>query len=63
MSLAERLESVRRTQQAASDAASGTPTPAANERQRIADPFAAVKASVHQALLDSLGPQLYDPHL
>ncbi len=63
MSLAERLESVRRTQQAASDAASGTPTPAANERQRVADPFAAVKASVHQALLDSLGPQLYDPHL
>ena len=63
MSLAERLESVRRTQQAASDSASGTPTPAANERQRVADPFAAVKASVHQALLDSLGPQLYDPHL
>ncbi len=30
---------------------------------RIVDPFAAVKASVHQALLDSLGPQLYDPHL
>ena len=27
------------------------------------DPFAMVKASVHQALLDSLGPQLYDPHL
>jgi pilus assembly protein CpaF len=22
-----------------------------------------VKASVHQALMDSLGPQLYDPHL
>ena len=33
------------------------------ERARIVDPFAAVKASVHQALLDSLGPQLYDPHL
>ena len=63
MSLAERLESVRRSQQAA-EASSGTQTPATvNERQRIADPFAAVKASVHQALLDSLGPQLYDPHL
>ena len=35
----------------------------APERARIIDPFAAVKASVHQALLDSLGPQLYDPHL
>jgi len=27
------------------------------------DPFAKVKASVHQGLIDSLGPQLYDPHL
>jgi pilus assembly protein CpaF len=36
---------------------------AAPERTRLLDPFAAVKASVHQALLDSLGPQLYDPHL
>src|SRR6478672_11315216 len=59
MSLAERLESVRRSQQAANDA----PAPSAHERQRVVDPFAAVKASVHQALLDSLGPQLYDPHL
>ncbi|WP_406831793.1 CpaF family protein [Pedococcus sp. KACC 23699] len=63
MSLAERLENVRRNQQSASDAANGTPTPAAHERQRVVDPFSAVKASVHQALLDSLGPQLYDPHL
>ncbi|MGO4343453.1 CpaF family protein [Pedococcus sp. 2YAF34] len=63
MSLAERLESVRRSQQAANDAASNTPAPSAHERQRVVDPFAAVKASVHQALLDSLGPQLYDPHL
>jgi pilus assembly protein CpaF len=60
MSLADRLESVRRSQQSATEAAA---TPAANERPRIIDPFATVKASVHQALLDSLGPQLYDPHL
>ncbi|GAA4724812.1 CpaF family protein [Pedococcus ginsenosidimutans] len=63
MSLAERLESVRRSQQAATDAANNTPAPSPHERQRVVDPFAAVKASVHQALLDSLGPQLYDPHL
>jgi len=63
MSLAERLESVRRSQQAATDAANNTPAPSVHERQRVVDPFAAVKASVHQALLDSLGPQLYDPHL
>jgi len=30
---------------------------------RQVDPFAKVKASVHQGLIDSLGPQLYDPHL
>ena len=28
-----------------------------------ADPFAAVKRSVHDALLDELGPKLYDAHL
>lgn len=59
MSLADRLESVRRSQQpAAKDHGTGAP-----DRARIVDPFASVKASVHQALLDSLGPQLYDPHL
>ena len=63
MSLAERLESVRRGQQAAIDAAAPAGSPTAHERPRVIDPFAAVKASVHQALLDSLGPQLYDPHL
>lgn len=59
MSLADRLESVRRGQQPVAND-HGTAAP---ERTRIVDPFAAVKASVHQALLDSLGPQLYDPHL
>jgi len=29
----------------------------------VVDPFAKVKASVHQGLIDNLGPQLYDPHL
>lgn len=59
MSLADRLESVRRSQQPiATDQGAAAP-----DRNRIVDPFAAVKASVHQALLDSLGPQLYDPHL
>ncbi|TCM48978.1 CpaF family protein [Kribbella sp. VKM Ac-2568] len=30
---------------------------------RNADPFAGVKRSVHQGLLESLGPKLYDAHL
>lgn len=59
MSLADRLDSVRRSQQPAAND-HGTVTP---DKVRVVDPFAAVKASVHQALLDSLGPQLYDPHL
>ena len=60
MSLADRLDSVRRAQQPVVDQGPAGPDA---DRPSIVDPFAAVKASVHQALLDSLGPQLYDPHL
>jgi pilus assembly protein CpaF len=61
VSLADRLESVRK---AAAPPAEASANPAhTHDRVRLIDPFAAVKAGVHQALLDSLGPQLYDPHL
>ncbi len=101
MSLAARLESIRRSQEQQSgagqseaghsegqddDRAAGArepspdpapappgpgqhtqrhvPTgPARPAGRRPADPFAEVKASIHTALLGSLGPQLYDPHL
>jgi pilus assembly protein CpaF len=63
MNLAERIDSVRRSQQGAAEPAAHGGITGTVERARIIDPFAAVKASVHQALLDSLGPQLYDPHL
>lgn len=64
MNLAERLDSVRRAQLGNAEGSTPSGAPAAQaERTRVIDPFAAVKASVHQALLDSLGPQLYDPHL
>ena len=57
MSLAERLDQARRSH----DTEKGL------EGQhvvvRMLDPFAKVKESVHQGLIDSLGPQLYDPHL
>ncbi len=64
MSLYERLETMRRAQSAPGGSA-GSATPQANKRTMVAtvDPFAAVKATVHQALLESLGPQLYDPNL
>ena len=62
MSLTDRLEQARRSQPAGpkGSAPPATRGPAA---ARARDPFAHVKASVHKALMDSLGPQLYDPHL
>jgi len=62
MSLAERLEKARHNP----PPSSGRQQPSAPESPaltRLRDPFAHVKASVHQALMESLGPQLYDPHL
>ena len=62
MTLADRLDQARgsppRVQSRGGSAAPESPAAA-----RLRDPFARVKASVHQALMDSLGPQLYDPHL
>jgi pilus assembly protein CpaF len=63
MSLADRLESVRRSSQPVEPSSGNNNNNNGHERVRIVDPFSAVKAGVHQALLDSLGPQLYDPHL
>jgi pilus assembly protein CpaF len=57
MSLAERLEQGRRGK-VTGEAQEATPGP-----KHPVDPFAKVKASVHQGLIESLGPQLYDPHL
>ncbi len=60
MSLADRLDSARRSH------IPTTPTVGperSSSRRRVLDPFADVKGRVHQALIDSLGPRLYDPHL
>ena len=56
MSLADRLDQARRS----AEPAANTP---AHSTVTALDPFAKVKESVHQGLIDSLGPQLYDPHL
>src|SRR5690349_136117 len=60
MSLSDRLDSARRAQQPVAPAVQNgqlrvLPT--------IKDPFADVKARVHQAMIDQLGPKLYDPNL
>jgi pilus assembly protein CpaF len=61
MSLADRLDSARRVQQPPPPT---SPTDRASGRVRRAhDPFNDVKGRVHQALIDNLGPRLYDPHL
>ena len=65
MSLADRLDSVRRAQAAAeappssAQAASRANAP----KRRANDPFQEVKNRVHQGLIETLGPRLYDPHL
>ncbi len=64
MSLADRLDSVRRAQlpiTGSEKAPVRLSTP--GSLRRLNDPFTSVKASVHEALLESLGPQLYDPRL
>jgi len=63
MSLTDRLDQARRSSQPTPPTghdSHGHDRPATS---RAVDAFAHVKASVHQALMESLGPQLYDPHL
>ncbi|ADU47050.1 CpaF family protein [Intrasporangium calvum] len=64
-SLADRLEAARRAQVfTVQDQGPAFESERAQRRaRRGVDPFAGVKDRVHQALVDSLGPRLYDPHL
>ena len=65
--LAERLDRARQVQGAFGQSPVQMREPQALSSQgtvkRPVDPFAAVKERVHQELMDSLGPRLYDPHL
>jgi pilus assembly protein CpaF len=59
MSLSDRI-----AQRLAPVAAPGEPSGGAGRHHaRYADPFAAVKRSVHARLLETLGPRLYDAHV
>jgi pilus assembly protein CpaF len=53
----------RIAQRLAPGAAPGESQGVPRRNARYADPFAAVKRSVHAALLEALGPRLYDAHL
>src|SRR6476646_10040242 len=65
--LAERLDRARAAQNVGSDpgAAQGRQLGGGSPvvKSRAVDPFSGVKERVHAALVDSLGPRLYDPHL
>ncbi|MEO7753768.1 MAG: CpaF family protein [Terracoccus sp.] len=63
--LAERLSQARQSRTEPQETPqSNRPGPAAARApRREADPFAGVKGRVHQSLIESLGPRLYDPHL
>lgn len=59
--LADRLDSARRSQTIEpQQTTTGRP---GSGRGRRTDPYSSVKGRVHQALIDGLGPRLYDPHL
>ncbi len=62
--LADRLDRARQSQ-IAEPAPHVAVRPSTNgaARRRGVDPFADVKDRVHQSLVESLGPRLYDPHL
>ena len=61
-SLADRLDQARQLQGSLGQNAA-VPRTVDGPKRRGVDPFAAVKDRVHQALVESLGPRLYDPHL
>jgi len=64
MSLADRLAQARRTRAGVDEQPPGPDTfHERHHRPRQADPFADLKRTVHQALLENLGPKLYDSRL
>ncbi len=62
MSLGQRLAQAKRNQSAPAQRQTAEPV-ARRRTSGRKDPFTDVKVSVHAALLASLGPKLYDPHM
>jgi pilus assembly protein CpaF len=65
MSLADRIAQAKRARGAevVADSTSDVLSPGAPRPRRHADPFAELKRTVHQTLLENLGPKLYDSRL
>ena len=63
MSLADRLAAAKRDRGVTAPATADGFEPATPRPRRSIDPFADLKRTVHQTLLDNLGPKLYDSRL
>ena len=64
MTLAERLAQAKRNAEPDESPVAGkSPTVPRQRQTKSEDPFAALKLRVHQALVDTLGPKLYDADL
>ena len=63
MSLADRIEQARQVPVGGTSLTPSQRVGAVPLARRPVDPFAKVKASVHQGLMESLGPRLYDPRM
>ena len=65
MTLADRLAQAKknRTDAGALPEETGSVSAAAPKARRNTDPFADLKRTIHQSLLETLGPKLYDAHM
>jgi pilus assembly protein CpaF len=63
MSLADRLAQAKKTKAPEPSATGARPAGPVRGRAKHVDPFAELKRQVHQALLESLGPTLYDARM
>ena len=63
MSLSDRLSQARKGRESELSTAEETVTPQRSTRKRSVDPYADIKKTVHAALVESLGPQLYHTQL
>lgn len=64
MTLADRLAAARQTRTSGDTASPAVVPPSTGQRtRRTADPYVDVKRTVHQQLLETLGPKLYDSQM
>jgi pilus assembly protein CpaF len=63
VTLADRLAEARRSKAGAQQAGDSLTAVTRERPRRVADPFADVKRTVHQELLETLGPKLYDAEM